>query len=263
MATNESVQGDLKGTHQSIKSIESRVLAAPTLSDELGNITLEGQTDMHPARTAVFATNELLYLILSKVPNVANLIQVSKTWNSVVRKDIGYYMKPVIDRAIPSATTPVYPKSIRQCIDFHPIIHCWSKEKGDIWNNRFRERTMVFKLDNYYPSILNRFGKQYLTNPPITHLSIEDSQGHHGPAATIVVKDGIRLRDVAEVLDDLCQCLPVKCQFVPESETGYLDFCFTSRIFCARATFGLEIREIEDRMRRKVRGCRDSFDLNA
>jgi hypothetical protein len=263
MATNKYAQEGLHDTHQSTESNESRALTANNLSDELGNATLDGQTDMHPARTSVFATNKLLCLILSKVPNVANLIRVSKTWHTVVRNDIGYYMQPTIARAIPSATTPVYPRSIRRRIDFHPIVHCWSDRKRNVWNNRFREWTMVFRVDNYYPSVLHCFGDQYLTSPSITHLLISASQGHHGPVATIIVKDGIRLRDVAEVLDNLCQCLPTECQFVPESETGYLDFSFTARIFCARARSGLEIREREDRMRREVRGWRDLLDLNA
>jgi hypothetical protein len=263
MATELYAQEGLQDANKSPESNELRALTAPAMSDELGNTTLDGQTDVNSARTAVFATNELLCLILSKIPNVANLVRVSKTWNLVVRRDIGYYMQPTIARAIPSATTPVYPRSICRRIDFHPIVHCWSDRKGNVWNNRFREWTMVFRVDNYYPSVLHRFGDQYLTSPPITHLSISASQGHHGPVATIVVKDGIRLRDVAEVLDELCQCLPAKCQFVPKGETGYLDFCFTARIFCARARSGLEIREREDRMRREVHGWRDSLDLNA
>jgi hypothetical protein len=49
---------------------------------------------------------------------------------------------------------------------------------------------------------------------------------------------------------------------VPESETRFQDYTFTAHVFCARAGSQVEIREREMRMRREVRGWRDSFELN-
>lgn len=88
------------------------------------------------------------------------------------------------------------------------------------------------------------------------------SHGYKGALASLKVKDGIRLRDVAEVLDKLRQSVPEKCRFMPESEKSFQDYVFFAQLFCARAGSQREIRQRWDRMHKEVRGWRDSFDLN-
>lgn len=79
--------------------------------------------------------------------------------------------------------------------------------------------------------------------------------------ASLRVKDGIRLRNVAESLDKLRQSVPVECQFMPESEKGFQDYFFSAKVVCVRAGSQREIRQRQDRMRREVREWRDSFDF--
>lgn len=243
MATGSYTQEGIEDTHESNKSNESQALNLQTLSDALGNATLDEQIDMHPARIAAFATNELLHLVISHVPRgqrFTTLLRVSKTWNSVIRKT-GYYTQPANLSHNSAMSMPVY---LKGSIDFHPILWCSSSWRTDKWNNKQREWTMHFRVDNYYPSVLHRFGHQYLTRPPITHLSLTvDAVGHRGALASLRVKDGIRLRDVAEVLDKLRQSMPAECQYAPESETRFQDYMFTAHIFCARAGSQVEIRE--------------------
>ncbi|KAM0713252.1 hypothetical protein Q7P35_000704 [Cladosporium inversicolor] len=256
----------------STESNDSPALTVQTLSDALGNATLDEQIDMHPARNVVFATNKLLHLITSHVPRrqrFTTLLRVSKTWNRVIRKT-GYYAQPANARANHSMSIPMYPRSAGESIDFHPIIHCMNDHKEDtwndllcrddrkenIWNNRLCRWTMVFKVANYYPSVLHRFGHQYLISPPTTHLSLKvNSPAYRDALARLRVKDGIRLRDVAEVLDKLLRCLPDECQYVPESETHYKDFVFTAHVFCTRAGSEREAREREHRMLRFHSDC--------
>lgn len=258
MSTTEYPQDEDKDEHQPVEIDEKNALTVQTLSDTLGNATLGDRTDRHPARTAAFATNELLCLILSNVPNAANLIRVSKIWNSVTRNDIGYHTQPVNAIANSPMFSPVYTRSVSGLIDFNPIIHCWC----DRWSNRLQTWTMVFRVDNYYPSVLHRFGQQYLTSPPITHLSFTVSNGYKGVLASLRVKDGIRLRDVAEFLDKLHQSVPVECRLMPEGEKGFQDYFFFANVVCARGGSQRETRQRQDRMRKEVRGWRDSFDFN-
>jgi hypothetical protein len=262
MATTKYRQEMPKDEHQPFEIHEPHSLTVQTLSDTLENATRGYQTDRHPARTAAFATNELLCLILSNVPNAANLIRVSKIWNSVLRNDIRYHTQPVNAIANNPMSIPMYPRSVSGRIDFNPIIHCWCDRRRNMWSNQLQTWTMVFRVDNYYPSVLHRFGNQYLTNPPITHLSFMASHGFKGALASLRVKDGIRLRDVAEVLDKLRQSVPEKCRFLPESKNGFQDYVFFAKLFCARAGSQREIRQRWDRMHKKVRGWRDSFDLS-
>lgn len=95
---------------------------------------------------------------------------------------------------------------------------------------------MTFRVENQYISVLRTSGDRYLTSPPITHLilSLKISAGYVGELASLRVKDGIRLCDVADVLCKLCQNLPAECRSKPDSKTGCLDYIFDARIFCAR-----------------------------
>lgn len=261
MTANMYTQKNFEDTHQTTESSDLVALTVQTSSDALGNTTLDKQIDMHPARTAVFGTNELLYLILSKVPNTANLIRVSKTWNSIVRNDIGYCIQPANARANDSMCTPVYSESTSNPIDFNPIANCISDGKRHLYDNELHEWTMLFRFDNRCPSVLHRFGDQYLTSPPVTHLSVMGVRGNHNAVATIRAKDGIRLRDVAEALDKLYRSVRVECHFMYDKPSRFRQFVFSARLVCARA----RVHEITERsiwMLREVPGWRVSFELN-
>ena len=260
--TDKDTQDVLEDYQQFIESDKSRALTLQTLPDALANTTLDDQTNKHPACTAVFETNELLCLILSQVPKgpLTTPLRVSKTWNSVVHK-IGYCVQP--SNARPDLL--VYLESLCGHIDFHPIINCWTSQNATKFNNKMRLWTMGFRVDNYYPSVLHRFGYQYLTSPPITHLSLKvitDIGRPNHMLASLKVKDGIRLRDVAEVLDKLHQSTPLEYLHWRERSGGLQDFVFAAVILCARAGSEREIYEREERMYREVRGWRNSWDCN-
>jgi len=136
---------------------------------------LSHQNDRRSAMSTVFGINELLTQILSDVPmeHFVNLLRVSKTWNSVALK-IGYYIEPTYvctETYLPwiFQKPPVYPDNVH--IDINPIVQCGNRYEA--WNYELHRWDMNFRVDGkFFSSVLCRFGHQFLTNPPITHISI-------------------------------------------------------------------------------------------
>jgi len=60
-----------------------------------------------------------------------------------------------------------------------------------------------FQVDRlFYTRNLRKLGKQFLTNPPITHLALTTYTATPGGVASMLeVRDGIRLGDLAEALE--------------------------------------------------------------
>lgn len=131
MTANMYTQEDLEETHQSTESNDSPALTVKTSSEALETATVDDQTNDYPASTAVFATNELLSLILSKVPNSANLIRVSKIWNSVVYNDIGYSIQPSNVCANHPMSIPEYAKTFSGRIHVNPLLICHPEKNGE------------------------------------------------------------------------------------------------------------------------------------
>jgi hypothetical protein len=156
-----------------------------------------------PARTAAFATNEILHLILSNVSvnHYASIRRVSKTWNKVVTK-IGYYITPInIQISAPNwpYQYPEYAATIP--IVFNPIFGRGRPPKPTRPSREHYEAR--FQVDCLlYTRTLRKLGVQFLTNPPITHLALAAFPSVPGGASSMmIVRDGIRLRDLAAALD--------------------------------------------------------------
>jgi hypothetical protein len=156
-----------------------------------------------PARTAAFATNEILHLILSNVPvkHYVSVRRVSRTWNTVVTK-IGYYITP-INIQISATNWPYqYPEyAATTPIAFNPIFGRGRPPKPtrpsrEHYGARFQVDCLL------YTRTLRKLGDQFLTNPPITHLALTAFPSVPGGASSMMtVRDGIRLRDLADALD--------------------------------------------------------------
>lgn len=214
---------------------------------------LSHRNSRRSAVSKVLETNELLTQILSDVPveNLVNLLRVSKTWNSITLK-IGYYIRPTrvcawsLHRTIAS-NSPMYPDSVS--IDINPIVNCG--HQAETWNSKPLCWVMRFRVDSKFnSSTLVRFGHQFLTNPPITQVSLS----HGCPLTTLTVDDGIRLRDLAEAIHKLRPNFTVD---IPR-EHSYWDSIFTAEIICTRSGSLKSVLQRQNRMRKEFSGWGDT-----
>lgn len=165
------------------------------------------QDNIALARTEVFATTELVYEILSHIPveRLASARRVSKEWNTVVRK-LGYYIDPVrVHTKSPNCpySYPEYSDTVT--IICNPLFGRYKKPKPA---KPSREHYAIhFQIDTLFVgAAMRKHGHQFLTNPPITQLALSVFPVVPGGANSMLkVRDGIRLRDLAEALDAFCK----------------------------------------------------------
>jgi hypothetical protein len=213
---------------------------------------LDDQINTHPAGTAVFETNELLRQIVLSVPmeSFVSLLRVSKTWNSVAH-NIGYFIKPgQIFRGFLS----VYPEHVR--LDFNPVLYMYDGcPKGTSWDRHpWRLWRVSFGVHCKYNSpVLDRFGHQFLTSPPVTKISL--GLGGGDAHAMLRVHDGIRLRDLAEAFRKLGAAADVECSPERCCQAHILDIQF----YCTRGRFGDHVQRREQRMRMELEGWEKTY----
>lgn len=166
-----------------------------------------------PARTAAFATNEILHMILSNVPinHYASIRRVSKTWNKVVTK-IGYHVNPdrVHTSDVRTGVTYSYPEyAAADPIIFNPIFTLLKRSRNQTRSYPSEHYNVCFSVDCAFQSpTFRQLAQQFLTSPPITQvaltvLPVEHGSGSDRHVSTLRVRDGIRFRDLAEALRQL------------------------------------------------------------
>jgi hypothetical protein len=214
MALNMHTQDGLVDPHESAESPSKERKKKKRFSTLLRPFSLTPKTvplssqdnthDPTPARTAALNLNETLHLILSHIPTTshANFLRVCKTWNTVVRK-IGSYLNPTKIHTNVSNWPYSYPEYAEDLpITFNPLFGRY--RHGRRPTRTSREHYMAcFQVDRlFYTRNLRKLGDQFLTNPPITHLALTAvPAAPSGAASMLNVRDGIRLRDLAETLE--------------------------------------------------------------
>ena len=171
----------------------------------------------------------------------ASLLRVSKTWNSVV-KDIGYHVKPIKVFDDYRQSLSLYPDNV--CIDFNPIVDCTHGPYKSIphaggWAMHFRLK------HGLYSPVLVTSGDQFLTNPPVTQITL--SYGGGQAVAMLRVSDGIRLRDVTEAGFKLGETIQNYQSHWHCRKNNFL----IARIFCARSGSLKDILAREERLRKE------------
>jgi hypothetical protein len=158
------------------------------------------------AMNAVFEINELLHQILLHLPLKLRVRsrRVSQAWNHVVTK-IGYYVDPgfMYNRAVSPFPFPIY--SAYKRIRLNPIF-------DDTFIRPDKEQTRVYiriACKPPYSSLLLR-RQEFITSPPITKIKF--GFGINDGNAVLVVRDGIRIGDLVDLLDKM------RLQFDPRSQ---------------------------------------------
>jgi hypothetical protein len=167
--------------------------------------------DEAPARTAVFGTNELLYMILSNTSEyeIGTFRLVCKTWNTVASDvdSIEFCLSPV--RVHTEIAHPYPGYSEHKPISFNPAVDVSQEYRRLDCGNVVCH--MVFSVNCDFISYdLRRLGCQLLSRPSITQVALTvDSPAVRGgesrETSLLTVDGGIRLWHLAEGLRKLRQ----------------------------------------------------------
>lgn len=157
-----------------------------------------------PSRTAVFATNELLSLILSNASkeDLGTSRCVCKLWNTVARSIKIHVMSPIL---LHTDTAHAYPEycETQQAMFFHPVVTAsqefWKMgSNNDVYHMNFSVNCDFISFD------LRWFGCEFLTYPPIKQLALTASPADRGGEVSLLsVDEGIRLWHLAEAFRKL------------------------------------------------------------
>jgi hypothetical protein len=144
------------------------------------------------AMDAVMQTSELFHLIIGEVPveHRTSIRRVAKAWQAAVVK-IGHALQPV---AYNEQYQPLYSVSKTFVVNMsNPVIHCYRNSRDEINGFQFNPDHLSGN-----PKIAGRLC-EFLTDPPVTHVSLSCYTKRRKTQAILRVHGGIRIRDLVEI----------------------------------------------------------------